>query len=77
MSREMVAWVLVMPRSCSRETELLLRLDVFLGNNFQNHGLTVIFHFHSPPGIIFLANTSQKLFSDRRTSFMVYLLRRT
>ena len=84
MSREMVAWVLRMPRSglfCQRTgknqlkpfQQLFLCLHRLLGNDLQQLLLTLIFHAFvtSPP--IFLSKISQKLFLDSRTSFVVYL----
>ena len=47
--------------------ELLLGLHIFFGDDVEDHSLTVILHPCSPPGSIFCANISQKLFSDRCT----------
>ena len=67
----------VNPALLKPSQKLLLRLNVFLGNDIQNHRLTVILHPSSPPGSIFWAKISQKLRSDKRTSRVTYFDRRT
>ena len=53
--------------------QLLLRFDILFRNDLQKMVLTIVFHTQFPPVPNFLSRISQKLFLERRTSFVVCL----
>ena len=76
MSREIVAWVLLIPLAWGLIPQLLqkllLGLDDLLADDLEELVLAVVFHFLEASVPIFLSSISQKLFLESRTSLVVY-----